>query len=78
MPVVFNHAPLRLERLLVSVAAITIAADFTDYSFPLSHENEGFHHGLVFFLCNPHSEKEKLKLPDIEHFWNNKIALNVC
>lgn len=70
MSVVFNHVPLRLERLLVSVPAITIAADFTDYSFTLSHENEGFqyvdfHYGLVFFSCNPHSEKKKQKLPNI-------------
>lgn len=44
-------------------SSITIAADFTDYSSTLSHEFEGvqyvhFHRGLMFFSCNPHTEKE--------------------
>ncbi len=30
---VFDHVPLRLKSLLVSIPADNIAADFTDYSF---------------------------------------------
>lgn len=67
MPVVFNHAPLRLERL-VSVPAITIAADFTDYSFTVSHEYEGFQYVhfwwpdvFLFFVIFIEKRRQNLK-----------------
>lgn len=48
--VVCNHVPLSLESPLVSFPADTIAADFTDYSFKLSHRAQSL--SVCAFCCS--------------------------